>query len=80
MPQVDVNGIKMAYQVDGKEGAPYVTLVTGIANDFTMWDAQVAELGKTFRILRYDLRGQGDTQTFGQLRMNLDQRLGILID
>jgi 3-oxoadipate enol-lactonase len=62
MPQVDVNGIKIDYRVDGKEGAPYVTFVTGIANDHTMWDAQVAALGKDFRILRYDLRGHGDTQ------------------
>lgn len=62
MPQVDVNGIKIEYRVDGKEGAPYVTFITGIANDHTMWDPQVAALGKDYRILRYDLRGHGDTQ------------------
>ena len=62
MPQVDVNGIKIEYRIDGKEGAPYVTFVTGIANDHTMWDGQVAALGKDFRTLRYDLRGHGDTQ------------------
>jgi len=72
MAQVDVNGIKMAYQVDGKEGAPYITFVTGIANDLTMWDAQVAELGKFYRILRYDLRGHGDTQaTEGDYTLDL---------
>jgi 3-oxoadipate enol-lactonase len=81
MPQVDVNGIKVTYQVDGKEGAPYVTFVTGIANDFTMWDAQVAELGKSFRILRYDLRGHGDTQaTEGDYSLDLlvNDLLGLL--
>lgn len=81
MPQVDVNGIKMAYQVDGKEGAPYVTFVTGIANDLTMWDAQANELGKDFRILRYDLRGHGDTQaTEGDYSMDLlvNDLLGLL--
>ena len=81
MPQVDVNGIKVAYQVDGKEGAPYLTLVTGIANDLTMWDAQVAELGKNFRILRYDLRGHGDTQaTEGDYSLDLlvNDLLGLL--
>jgi 3-oxoadipate enol-lactonase len=72
MAQVDVNGIKMAYQVDGKEGAPYITFVTGIANDLTMWDAQVTELGKLYRILRYDLRGHGDTQaTEGDYTLDL---------
>jgi 3-oxoadipate enol-lactonase len=62
MPQVDINGIKIEYRVDGKEGAPYVTFVTGIANDLTMWDSQAETLGRDFRILRYDLRGHGDTQ------------------
>jgi 3-oxoadipate enol-lactonase len=62
MPQVDTNGIKIEYRFDGKEGAPYITFVTGIANDLTMWDAQAAALGKEYRTLRYDLRGHGDTQ------------------
>jgi 3-oxoadipate enol-lactonase len=62
MPQVDINGIKIEYRFDGKEGAPYITFVTGITNDLTMWDAQVAVLGKDYRTLRYDLRGHGDTQ------------------
>src|SRR5215510_8943793 len=61
MPQVDTNGIKIEYRFDGKEGAPYITFVTGIANDLTMWDAQVQALGKDYRTLRYDLRGHGDT-------------------
>ena len=62
MPQVDTNGIKTEYRFDGREGAPYVTFVTGIANDLTMWDGQVQALGKDYRTLRYDLRGHGDTQ------------------
>ncbi len=81
MPQVDVNGIKLTYQVDGREGAPYITFVTGIANDLTMWDPQVAELGKDYRILRYDLRGHGDTQaTEGDYSMDLlvNDLLGLL--
>jgi len=72
MPQVDVNGIKIDYRFDGKEGAPYVTFVTGIANDSTMWDGQVEALGKDYRTLRYDLRGHGDTQaTEGDYSMEL---------
>jgi 3-oxoadipate enol-lactonase len=68
--------------VDGKEGAPYLTFVTGIANDLTMWDEQVAELGKSYRTLRYDLRGHGDTQaTEGDYTMELLVRdLGGLLN
>ena len=35
------NGIRIHYRVDGRAGAPWVTFVTGIANDLTMWDGQV---------------------------------------
>jgi 3-oxoadipate enol-lactonase len=58
---VQVNDIRVHYRIDGKEGAPWLTLVTGIANDLSMWDAQLPALGD-FRVLRYDLRGQGGTQ------------------
>ena len=59
---VTANGIKIHYRIDGREGAPWVTFVTGMANDLTMWDGQVAPLERDFRILRYDLRGHGGTR------------------
>ena len=52
---------RIEYRVDGKRG-PWVTFVTGIANDTTMWDGQVAPLAADFRVLRYDLRGQGGSE------------------
>lgn len=52
---------RIEYRVDGKRG-PWVTFVTGIANDTTMWDGQVAALERDFRVLRYDLRGQGGSE------------------
>jgi 3-oxoadipate enol-lactonase len=57
----EVNGIRVNYRVDGT-GDRWVTFVTGIANDLTMWDGQVEPLARDFRILRYDLRGHGGTQ------------------
>ena len=57
-----IDGIAVNHKVNGSEGAPWVTLVTGIANDTTMWDAQMPALEPHFRVLRYDLRGQGGTQ------------------
>jgi len=57
-----LNGITIHYQIDGREGAPWVTFITGIANDLTMWDGQVAALAEDFHILRYDLRGHGKTE------------------
>src|SRR6478735_693319 len=49
------------HRIDGPSGKPWLTLITGIANDLSMWDGQVAVLARDFRVLRYDLRGQGRT-------------------
>ena len=58
---ISVNGIQVHTIIDGPEGAPWVTLVTGIANDVTLWDGQAAALAARYRVLRYDLRGHGRT-------------------
>lgn len=54
--------MKTHHRVDGR-GARWVTFVTGIANDLTMWDGQVPLLERDFRILRYDLRGHGGSES-----------------
>ena len=51
---------EVSYRVDGATG-PWVTFVTGIANDYSMWDGQEPALARDFRVLRYDLPGQGGT-------------------
>lgn len=56
-----MTGPRIERRVDGDRG-PWVTFVTGIANDTTMWDGQVAVLERDFRVLRYDLRGQGGSE------------------
>lgn len=60
---VQANGMRMHYVVEGPVDAPWVTFVTGIANDTTLWNSQAQALGDRFRILRYDLRGQGKSET-----------------
>jgi 3-oxoadipate enol-lactonase len=53
--------IRTNYRVDGS-GRQWVTFITGIANNLTMWDGQVPALERDFRILRYDLRGHGGSE------------------
>jgi 3-oxoadipate enol-lactonase len=68
---VQANGIRMHYTVDGpkianeaaNESAPWVTFITGIANDTTLFAGQVGALSDKYRVLRYDLRGQGKTES-----------------
>jgi 3-oxoadipate enol-lactonase len=38
-----------------------LVLSNSIATTLEMWDGQVPKLSKHFRVLRYDLRGHGDT-------------------
>ncbi|HTM01738.1 MAG TPA: alpha/beta fold hydrolase, partial [Candidatus Omnitrophota bacterium] len=56
-----VNGARIAYQVEGS-GEPVVLVHAGVA-DMTMWDDQVAGLRDRYRVVRYDCRGYGRTET-----------------
>ena len=53
------NGIDLATRVDGEEGRPWLVLSNGLATTLQSWDAQVAALTRTHRVLRYDTRGHG---------------------
>ena len=61
MAIVEANGINISYELDGPEGAPWVTFITGITNDTTMWDDHIPALSENFRLLRLDSRGHGGT-------------------
>lgn len=60
MPMLTLNdGLTLHYRVDGRtDGAPLL-FSNSLGTDLGMWDAQVAELSDTFRIVRYDTRGHG---------------------
>jgi 3-oxoadipate enol-lactonase len=54
--------LKTNYQIDGA-GSRWVTFVTGIANDISLFDGQVPALARRFKVLRYDLRGHGGSES-----------------
>lgn len=54
--------MKTNYQIDGA-GSRWVTFVTGIANDISLFDGQVPALARRFKVLRYDLRGHGGSES-----------------
>jgi 3-oxoadipate enol-lactonase len=60
--KIKVNGITINYQLDGPEGAPWLVLSNSLATNLTMWDEQARELGRAFRVLRYDQRGHGGSE------------------
>ena len=55
------DGCRIAWQLEGAEGRPVLMLSNSIATNLHMWDGQVAELARSFRVLRYDFRGHGES-------------------
>ena len=56
---VAVDGVRIHCRFDGTVGAPVLVLSNSLGTDLTMWDGQIAELARTFRVVRYDTRGHG---------------------
>ncbi|SMC25364.1 3-oxoadipate enol-lactonase [Andreprevotia lacus DSM 23236] len=55
------DGCKIAYRFDGPADKPVLLLSNSIATTLEMWDAQIAGLSRHFRVLRYDMRGHGQS-------------------
>ncbi|MBO0769780.1 MAG: alpha/beta fold hydrolase [Solirubrobacterales bacterium] len=81
------DGYRLAYQLDGPEDAPVVVLANSIATRMRMWDPQIATLSRVRRVLRYDYRGHGESDTppgaysvdrFGRDVLELLDHLGIV--
>ena len=58
---LETNGARIAYDVTG-DGPAVVLIHAGVANR-SMWDDQVAALADAYRVIRYDTRGFGETET-----------------
>jgi len=55
----EANGVSLNYEIEGPEGAPWLTFSHSLAADLSMWDPQAAALKGAYRVLRYDSRGHG---------------------
>ena len=53
------DGTRIAYRFDGPADKPVLVLSNSIGTTLHMWDRQVQELSRHFRLLRYDFRGHG---------------------
>jgi 3-oxoadipate enol-lactonase len=60
--KIKANGITINYRIDGAEGAPWLVFSNSLATSLAMWDEQAAALKDSFRVLRYDQRGHGETE------------------
>ena len=53
------DGCRIAYRFDGQADKPVLMLSNSVGTTLHMWDGQIEELSKHFRVLRYDSRGHG---------------------
>lgn len=58
---LETNGARIYYEVEGA-GEPVVLIHAGVAN-LRMWDEQAIALRDAYRVIRYDTRGFGRTET-----------------
>ena len=61
--KMHANGIDINYELTGKKGAPVVMLSQSLACSLVMWQPQMDMLESAFRVLRFDTRGHGDSDT-----------------
>jgi 3-oxoadipate enol-lactonase len=72
----EVNGAHLAYDMTGN-GPALVLIHAGIA-DRRMWDDQIPALNRDYRVLRYDLRGYGESDIPPEPFAHHDDLAGLL--
>jgi 3-oxoadipate enol-lactonase len=61
MPFADLPIVRLHYSFTGPASAPALILSNSLGTTFSMWDAQAPAFEKQFRLLRYDMRGHGQS-------------------
>lgn len=74
---LETNGARIYYEVDG-EGEPLLFIHAGVAN-LRMWDEQVGAFKDRYRVIRYDTRGFGRTET-GAVEFSNRADIAALLD
>ena len=59
---IEANGIRINYELLSKTDAPVVLLSHSLACSMVMWNPQLDVLHPHFQVLRYDMRGHGESE------------------
>ena len=61
MPKVEVNGSRLYYKLSGAATGPVLLFSNSLGTTVEMWEPQLAAFESRYRILRYDMRGHGQS-------------------
>ena len=73
------SGLTLNTKIDGDDGKPWIVLSNSLGANLTMWEPQIDALSGTYRVLRYDTRGHGGSDT-PEGPYSLDDLVGDVID
>lgn len=82
MALAEINGTHLEYDDEGVPDGPPVVFIHGWTANRHRWDHQVSTLAKTHRVIRYDLRGHGesDVPSGGYTIAQMAEDLRALLD
>jgi 3-oxoadipate enol-lactonase len=63
MEFASINGVAIAHSVRGPAAAPAIIFVNSLGTDSRIWDAVAEQLDRRYRVVRYDKRGHGLSDT-----------------
>lgn len=61
MPFANLRSVRLHYALTGPDDAPVVVFSNSLGADLAMWNAQVPDFCRGYRVLRYDTRGHGQS-------------------
>lgn len=81
MPKVEVNGSRLFYQLSGTATGPVLLFSNSLGSTVDMWEPQLAAFESRYRVLRYDMRGHGQSDLTGPCSIaDLGQDVVALLD
>lgn len=60
---IEAGGVRFRVRLDGPAGGAPLMFSNSLGSKLEMWDDQVAHFARRFRVIRYDVRGHGETSS-----------------
>jgi 3-oxoadipate enol-lactonase len=61
MPTVESDGVRLHYELSGEPRKAVLVLVNSLGSTLNMWDKVMPALERRYRVLRFDMRGHGQS-------------------